>query len=73
MLKDVDKELNWEEILVKFNSYEGKIIDFCRENNISHHQLYYHFKIIGNSCLEVPSSISNRNIRSKENVGNEIT
>ncbi|WP_346898820.1 hypothetical protein [Clostridium sp. UBA7503] len=31
MLKDVDKELNWEEILVKFNSYEGKIIDFVEK------------------------------------------
>jgi|GEM_PF-6177765 len=37
MLKDVDEELNWDKLLEKFNSYEGKIIDFCRENNISHH------------------------------------
>lgn len=44
MLKAVDEELNWEKILVKFNSYEGKIIDFCKENNISHHQLYYRRK-----------------------------
>lgn len=44
MLKDVDEKINWEDILVKFNSYEGTIIDFCRQNNISHHQLYYRRK-----------------------------
>ncbi len=36
--------INWEEILNKFYSYKGTITNFCRENNIKPHQLYYRRK-----------------------------
>jgi len=44
MTRNVDTEINWDEILVKFDSFEGKIVDFCKENNLNHHQLYYRRK-----------------------------
>lgn len=44
-------EINWDEIMSKFSSYEGTIAGFCKENNISAHQLYYRRKRIKNSTL----------------------
>ncbi len=44
MTRNVDTEINWDEILVKFDSFEGKIVDFYKENNLNHHQLYYRRK-----------------------------
>jgi len=35
---------SWERILERFSSYEGTVISFCRENNVSKSQLYYHKK-----------------------------
>lgn len=32
--------INWIEIIDKFSKHNGRIIDFCRDNNITHHQLY---------------------------------
>ena len=43
MAKEIN-QMNWDTIIQKFSSSEGSIIDFCRENNISHHQLYYRRK-----------------------------
>lgn len=43
MMNEVN-EIDWNEIIEKFSSYDGSIQDFCRENNISHHQLYYRRK-----------------------------
>lgn len=37
-------DINWEDILDKFSSYDGTIKDFCKENNIIAHQLYYRRK-----------------------------
>lgn len=37
-------EINWEVIMQKFSSYEGVLTDFCRENKIKPHQLYYRRK-----------------------------
>ena len=37
-------ELNWTEIMNKFAAYKGPIIDFCKENNIKHYQLYHQRK-----------------------------
>ena len=37
-------EINWEEIIEKFSSFEGTITNFCKENNINQHQLYYRRK-----------------------------
>lgn len=39
-------EINWNQIMQKFSSYEGIIADFCRENKISQHQLYYRRKML---------------------------
>lgn len=35
---------SWERILERFSSYEGTVTSFCRENNVSKSQLYYHKK-----------------------------
>ena len=32
--------INWTEIMDKFEKHKGSIIDFCKENNIKHNQLY---------------------------------
>lgn len=37
-------EINWEEIMVKFSSLEGTIANFCKENKLNQHQLYYQRK-----------------------------
>jgi predicted adenine nucleotide alpha hydrolase (AANH) superfamily ATPase len=34
------KDINWIEIMEKFSTHKGKIVDFCRENNIRPQQLY---------------------------------
>ena len=33
--------INWAEIMDKFLKNDGRVIDFCRENNIKPHQLYH--------------------------------
>ena len=43
MTKEVS-EINWDSIMRKFSSYEGTIADFCKENKVSQHQLYYRRK-----------------------------
>ncbi|MGL6064639.1 MAG: IS66 family insertion sequence element accessory protein TnpA, partial [Fusobacteriaceae bacterium] len=37
-------KINWDEILEKFEKYQGSIVKFCEVNNISAHQLYYRRK-----------------------------
>lgn len=72
-------ELNWDVIMSKFSSYEGTILNFCKENNISSHQLYYRRKRIKNSNLTTfcelpmdPPSIDNsKNCHS--NITTDIT
>lgn len=55
-------EINWNEIMDKFLKHDGRIIDFCRENNISHHQLYNQRKKLKKKgagtfhALEVPKA-----------------
>lgn len=39
-----NSEINWDKIMNKFSSYEGTIVDFCKENKVSQHQLYYRRK-----------------------------
>ena len=39
-MNKVTNNINWVEIMDKFAKYEGRIIDFCKENNIKHYQLY---------------------------------
>ncbi|WP_176431479.1 hypothetical protein [Anaerovirgula multivorans] len=38
--------IDWEDILDKFSSYEGTIRGFCKENNISVHQIDYRRSIL---------------------------
>ena len=33
--------IDWEDVLDRFYSHKGTIRDFCKENNITAHQLYY--------------------------------
>lgn len=35
---------SWKKILEKYSSYEGTLSNFCSENNITKHQLYYYKK-----------------------------
>ena len=37
-------EETWKELLEKFSSYDGTVIDYCKENNISKSQFYYYRK-----------------------------
>lgn len=45
-------DINWEEVMNKFASYKGTIVDFCKENNIKEHQLYYQRKRLDQNKLE---------------------
>ncbi|GAA0180902.1 hypothetical protein SH2C18_35170 [Clostridium sediminicola] len=38
--------IDWDDILNRFPLRKGSIRDFCKENNISIHQLYYRRKVI---------------------------
>jgi hypothetical protein len=38
--------IDWDDILNRFSLHKGSIKDFCKENNISIHQLYYRRKNI---------------------------
>ncbi|MEY8285800.1 hypothetical protein AALA13_18640 [Lachnospiraceae bacterium 50-23] len=57
MLSDAP-DINWEDILDKFSSYDGTIRDFCKENNISAHQLYYRRKRSKNNSVPVFHAVS---------------
>lgn len=54
--------INWTEIMDKFAKHEGSIMDFCRNNNIKHHQLYHQRKKLKKNIthtfhvLEVPET-----------------
>lgn len=41
MANRVDNSI-WKEYIDKFSSYEGTVTGFCKENNISKSQFYYH-------------------------------
>ncbi len=43
MSKEIS-EINWDDVLNKFTSYEGTIVNFCKEHGVSQHQLYYRRK-----------------------------
>jgi hypothetical protein len=43
MANRVDNSI-WNEYIDKFSSYEGTVTGFCKENNISKSQFYYHKK-----------------------------
>lgn len=39
-----DANSNWRKIINKFNTHEGTIVEFCKQNQINVHQLYYYRK-----------------------------
>lgn len=43
MAKEVS-EINWDDIMNKFSTYDGIITNFCKENNIKPYQLFYQRK-----------------------------
>lgn len=61
--------INWIEIMDKFSKYEGRIIDFCRENNITQHQLYNQRKKLKKNTsstfhvLKVPKAEAAENLK----------
>jgi hypothetical protein len=38
------EEIDWDKVIKLFNKYPGTIKSFCKEQEISIHQLYYHRK-----------------------------
>ncbi|HCW54097.1 MAG TPA: hypothetical protein DG753_10235 [Clostridium sp.] len=63
-----DENIDWEEIVAAFSSYEGSLKDFCASYNISKSQLYYYRK-----KFEKQDSINFHAISIKEEkVKNEI-
>ena len=50
----------WNEFISLFSSYEGTVSSFCKENNISKSQFYYHkrrFEVATNENIPVFQSI----------------
>jgi hypothetical protein len=62
-------ELNWTDILNKFAVYKGPIIDFCKENNIKHYQLYHQRKKLKKAATQTFHAIE---LKKDEAVKNEI-
>lgn len=52
------KALDWEEILNKFSLHKGSIKSFCKDNNISIHQLYYRRRRLRNNKPPVFHAVS---------------
>ena len=51
----------WNEFISLFSSYEGTVSSFCKENNISKSQFYYHkrrFEVTTNENIPIFQSIS---------------
>lgn len=46
-MKNVLPDINWDEILLKFSNYQGTVANFCKENKIGQHRLYYQRKKAG--------------------------
>ncbi|MHC1684230.1 MAG: IS66 family insertion sequence element accessory protein TnpB [Clostridiaceae bacterium] len=44
-------KINWEDMIEKFNSYEGTVTDFCKENNINKSQFYAYRKKLCSSNI----------------------
>jgi hypothetical protein len=54
--------INWTEIMDKFANHKGSIIDFCKENNIKHSQLYNQRKKLKKTQTFHVIDVSNVNI-----------
>ncbi|SKA93240.1 hypothetical protein SAMN05443428_11375 [Caloramator quimbayensis] len=60
------KKAFWENILQNYSSYEGSLIDFYTENNITKGQLYYHKNKFNNSNKQVFYGIDLKPIKTRE-------
>ena len=43
-MKPMTPDIDWDDILAKFDVYEGTIVSFCKKYKVSQHQLYYQRK-----------------------------
>lgn len=43
-MQNEESNINWKELINKFSSYEGTLVDYCRKNNITENQFYYYRK-----------------------------
>ncbi|SKA83809.1 hypothetical protein SAMN05443428_105177 [Caloramator quimbayensis] len=64
-MENTSKKAFWENIIQKYSSYEGSLIDFCTENNITKRQLYYHKNKFKNSNKPVFHAIDLKPIKNK--------
>lgn len=72
------KNINWAEMMEKFEIYNGKIVDFCNENNIIPQQLYRRRKKLDKSSIQTfhaidvsrPAAIDNPNEEIRIEIGN---
>ncbi|KRQ85768.1 hypothetical protein ABG79_02458 [Caloramator mitchellensis] len=58
----------WENIIEKYFSYEGSLVDFCIENNITKRQFYYHRNKLENSNKPVFHAIALKPVPNSDNV-----
>lgn len=69
-MNKVTNNINWVEIMDKFSKYEGRIIDFCKENNIKQNQLYNQRKKLKKTqtfhVIDVPSVNISENAKAAE-------
>jgi len=65
--------INWKDILDKFSSYEGTIVEFCKQNNIKPHQLYYQRKRSENTAAPVFHAVRFREKNSDETIEEAIS
>ncbi|MCM8711849.1 hypothetical protein M2651_12585 [Clostridium sp. SYSU_GA19001] len=57
----------WEKILENYSSYEGTLNDFCSENNITKHQLYYYKKKLNKPNKPVFHAIALKSVKNADN------
>ncbi|QXM06955.1 IS66 family insertion sequence element accessory protein TnpA [Crassaminicella indica] len=64
-MKEESPAIDWEDILNRFSLHKGTIRSFCKENNISIHQLYYRRKNIKKKDHQVFHAINIKEKTSK--------
>lgn len=68
-MNKVANNINWTEIMDKFEKHKGSIIDFCKENNIKHNQLYNQRKKLKKTqtfhVIDVPN-VNRENTKAEE-------
>jgi predicted adenine nucleotide alpha hydrolase (AANH) superfamily ATPase len=67
-----NKDINWVEIMEKFSTHKGKIVDFCKENNISPQQLYRRRKKLNQVTTQTFHAIDISNATESHSYNEEI-